>query len=484
MTKRQIGPLFFAQLAAFCLLFTLSYSTATGQEASPASVPQPALAPASKVAVGSTGLPPVPPQGSGKAVAGTLPAPQSAPGAPVSAATSTPSEPQGPPEVAPSDRVTLAQAEAEGLRNNPQIAQALHTTAGAKANLSGQRAPLNPIFSYSGINNTVAPTSFGDPSNYALAYTLETSGRQGLRTRQARAQLQGAQYDEQTTRLSVRQAVAAAYVALQIADYGLDNEREAYTVARRLDDLTQKQFSLGAAPETNAIRTRIALTQEEQNLLTAINNVLVDRANLNLAMGRDPGRPIDCVEKLAFRPISVTLTSLQEQALRTRPEIRSAEAARHALEAEVGLQRSQSYPDVVVATDLRARQVEVGFALPLFDLGSIRGAVHKAKEDVQVQRAQEQQTRQQVLLDVQSAYLALDVAARTVRSFEDGILPRAESLLKRIEQGYGLGANTVLDLIDAQETYRTTRNDYANAIGNYAQAEAQLERAIGAPPVP
>jgi cobalt-zinc-cadmium efflux system outer membrane protein len=385
-----------------------------------------------------------------------------------------------PPPVPLSQRVTLAQAVEIALNQNPQVLQATHQVASARANLSSQRAPLNPVFGYAGLNNTFGPINFSNPSNYSLSATIETSGRQGLRTKQARAQLQGTEADAVTTRYSIRQAAAAAYITLQVANSNLTNEQNAYETARRLSDLSDKQVSLGAAPETNAIRARIALTQEEQNLLQAVNNVNVARANLNIQLGRAPETPVDAAEPLEFRPIAVSLPDLQAQALRFRSEIRSAEATRRALQATEGLQRSQYYPDVAVGTDLKAQQVLVGVAVPL-DLGSIRGAIRKAREDVHVQEAQELQVRQQVQLDVQSAYLALTLAQRTVQSFQDGILPRAQSLLQRIEQGYALGASTILDLIDAQETVRTTVNSYNSAIGDYRQAIAQLERAVGGP---
>jgi outer membrane protein TolC len=43
-----------------------------------------------------------------------------------------------------------------------------------------------------------------------------------------------------------------------------------------------------------------------------------------------------------------------------------------------------------------------------------------------------------------------------------------------------LGGNTILDLLNAQATVRSTRNDYNTALAAYRQAIAQLERAIGA----
>src|SRR5262249_43531847 len=158
--------------------------------------------------------------------------------------------------------------------------------------------------------------------------------------------------------------------------------------------------------------------------------------------------------------------TLQQQALRTRPEVRSAEAGKRAMEAAVGLQRAQYYPDLILGTDLRAEQLQLGLTVPLFDFGSIRGAVRKAQEDVRAQEAQAEQARQMVRLDVEAAYLALLRARQLIETFQGGILPRVESLLKRVEQGYTLGASTILDLIDAQNTYRATRNDYDSALGD------------------
>jgi len=377
-------------------------------------------------------------------------------------------------------KLTLAQAVELAEKQSPLMLQSTYQVASSRANLSSQRAPVNPTLGYSGINNTVGTGNFGNPENYALYGTIETSGRQGLRTRQAKAQLQGARFDAQTTRLTVRQATESVYVALQVANTNLASEQVAYIVANRLSNLTEQQFKLGAAPETNAIRARIALTQEEQNLLQAINNVNTSRANLNIQLGRSPDTPVDSADPLEYRPITVKLVDLQDLAMRSRPEIQSAEQARHALQAVVGLEHSQYFPDTILGTTLRFEEVQVGFVFPL-DLGSIRGAVSRARADVQAQEAQEAQVRLQVQSDVRSAYLALDLARRTVETYQDGIVPRSKSLLDRIERGYKLGASTILDLIDAQETYRTTVNSYNNALGDYRQAMYQVERAVGAP---
>ena len=392
--------------------------------------------------------------------------------------------PDAPPPVTAEQKLTLAQALALALRDNPQITQATHQVRSARNNLSGQRAPLNPGFNFAGLNNTVGSFSPASPANYGLTYTVETSGRQGIRTQEARAQLQQTEADAETTRLGVRHATISAYISLQVAEQAWHNEQEAYATALRLRDLTRKQFEIEAVPEADAIRAEIALTQEEQNLITAVGGVKQARAALNTELGRAPDTPVTSAEPLEFHPVAVDVNQLQREAAQNRPEIRSSQANERALAAMVKMQRSQYYPDLALGSDLRFQGVLVGFTAPLFDFGGIRGSVRKAGEDVKAQEAQTEQTRQQVSLQVLNAYDALVQARKAVLLYENketGILPRSASLLQRTQQGYSLGASTILDLITAQDTLRQARNSYYTAIGNYQQAAAQVENAVGHP---
>ena len=386
-----------------------------------------------------------------------------------------------------SGRLTLQQAVLAAMRDNAQVKASRSLVEAAAANLSGQRAPLNPTFQYGGLNNTVAPPptlNVSDPSNYGITFTVETNGANQWRTSQAANQLRQAKADALTASLNVRQAVTNAYVGLQIANRQLEDERAAYADAKRVRDLTRKQYETGAAPQTNSIRADISLTQELGNLLNQISAVKVARSNLNIALGRKPEEPVDAVEALDYAPIHPDVQDLQKQASANRPELKSAEYNRDALRASVGLQRSQYFPNLFVGTDLRIVRTGVflvGFTMPLFDFGGIHGAVKQAKKNAEAQESQISLEEQQVRQDVESAFQAVVVAEGSVEAFQGGMLPQAEGLEKRIEQGYVLGGNTILDLLDAQSTLRAARIAYYGAIGNYRQALAQLERAVGVP---
>lgn len=275
--------------------------------------------------------------------------------------------------------------------------------------------------------------------------------------------------------------MTAAYINVQASNLALGSEFQAYADAKRIAELTSKQFQLGSAPETNAISARIALEQEVNNLRGVSASVEQARAALRMQMGLDASTPVDVTDPLDFKPTAFSLRDLQAQALRSRPEIKSSEAAERSLGEGVKLQRSLYYSDVFVQTTGRFDGVFAGVSLPLFDFGSIRSAVRRAKEDVKVQQAQTLQARQQAALDVETAWLTLNQAQSQVLRSQHEIVSRAQALYDKIEKGYRLGGNTIFDLLNAQATLRSTRNDYNAALGNYHQAVAQLQRAVGMP---
>ena len=391
--------------------------------------------------------------------------------------------PDAPPTVAEGDRLTLRQAVTIGLRDNPQSAYARYTVDSARENLTSQRAPINPTLQYSGLNNTVASaTNVTNPANYVAYVTLETNGAQRWRASQAREQVHQAQADADTTRLSLKENIVSAYVALQIADKALGIEQEVYENVRQLSYLTSKRFEIGASPRADSVRASIALVQEQQNVLTDTTNILIARATLNSVLGRAPLHPVDVSEPLDYRPIALPdIAALVRMAEENRPEIRSAVFNGRSLRALEKLENSNYLPDLILGRDFEKHgSVQVGAVLPL-DLGSIHGAVRKTRADIQAQEAQAVIQRQNVLLDVQNSYTSLVSARQQVESYKNGILRESESLLSQTKQGYTLGAGTILDLLTAETTYRSTLTAYYVAVGNYRQAVYVLEHAIAAP---
>jgi outer membrane protein TolC len=385
------------------------------------------------------------------------------------------------PQMPISGSLTLSQAVDLAFQNNPSQQIALHSELSARQNYLSQGAPVNPYIQYGGINNSVGVVNgFGTASNYAFYLTLETSGRWKYRTDQAKWEYVAAKEGTHGARIALLQSVTAAYVALQVAQADLASEQLAWDDAKKLSTLADQQFKLGAASETNSIRARIALKQEDQNLIKAKSTLAQAVQTLDNQMGVEPNRSVIAADPLGFDSTALNSNKLEKLALLNRYEIKQGLANENALRSAIGLNRAGYFPDVLVGAGFEGTGLEVGLNIPI-DLGSIRSSVSKAKEDLIVQRATNEKQRQQVLLDVRSAYETLDQAEKLVLSLQNDELPEAQALFDKIQKGFVLGASTILDVLDAQNTLRTARSGLNDAIGNYNTALSQLLIAVGLP---
>lgn len=404
-------------------------------------------------------------------------------GQPAQQLPSYPTPPQ-PVSVGPADTLTLAQAMQIGLQNNPQMTAAHYAVRSALENYKSEAAPINPTFEYAALNNTVAPlnwdTGFSQGANYSAYLTLETNGAQNYRARQYREAWHQSQFDAATTGLSLKLAILNAYVGLQAAKRALEVEMTVYGNMKKLADLTQKRFEVGSGPQSDSIRAKIAEIQEAENVITDVSAVNQARATLNNQLGRPQNSPIDVAEPLVYRKISVApLMQLMDEAQGARPEIRSALANLASLRAIPGLNRSEYFPDVVLAKDFGSDgQIFIGASIPL-DLGSIGHSISKANADAKSQAAQVVQERQAVELDVRSSWESFDAAQRQIDTYDSGILSMSQTLLDQVQHGYELGANSIVDLITAENTYRSVESSYYAAVGTYVQAAYTLKHSIG-----
>jgi cobalt-zinc-cadmium efflux system outer membrane protein len=380
------------------------------------------------------------------------------------------------------EKLTLARALDEASKHSPLLTQAKAQVEGAKANLAGQRAPANPTLTISN-PNTPPPSgpNFKDLADYQLSVPIETNGAMSWRTSVAKNQLAAIQADAATIRITLIQAVKDAYIELEAANAALLTEQQSYDYTKKLSELTEKQFKLGSSPETDSIRASIALTQEESNLIAAQSRVRIAKINLNVLLGREPEKAIDAAEEIKAPEVQPNLEDLKKIAEANRPELKSAQFNLRLLQATVGLQRTELLPQMFATTDFseaHTGSVQLGINIPV-DLGSVRGAVRKAEQDVKAQAAQVEQVRLSIGADVQNAIDGVLRTQKVVKTYQNGVLPQSESLLNRITRAYQLGASTILNVLDAENAFRTANVGYIFALSDYNHALAALERAVG-----
>jgi cobalt-zinc-cadmium efflux system outer membrane protein len=122
--------------------------------------------------------------------------------------------------------------------------------------------------------------------------------------------------------------------------------------------------------------------------------------------------------------------------------------------------------------------VGISVSLRIFDRN--QGEIERTRAEVARADYLREAAVNQARTEVETAFATVLTEREKVRRLGDFYLPRALRVRETVEFSYRRDALSLLDLLDAQRTYRETAQD-VRALGNYWNAVYQLEAAAGGP---
>ncbi|MEO6906276.1 MAG: TolC family protein [Abditibacteriaceae bacterium] len=381
--------------------------------------------------------------------------------------------------------LSLQQSLLLAQQNNPQIQGAQATVDAAHAALQGARSLQNPTL-------TVSRTFGKDTGSFdedVILSQLIGIGKRGPRTRQATRESDVAVAMQYQTLNDLQFAARSAYDEALQAQAQLDLSKKTLDVAQAFSDAAKTQFEAGDAPQAQVIRSGIALAQAKQQYQQALNDHQKKENRLKSLIGMDLLTPLQLTDTLHFAPVNYDLATLDNYALEHRPDLQAARMRVAAQQAAVGVARSLSKPDLLIEARRAAlsaypglpngSSIRIGCVIPIFDFGSNRAAVHQAQANARGQQAQVDEDLRVAQLEVAAALSDLESAQVAVQSFDQGRLSNAKQLLDMAQIGYSHGANSYLELLDAQSVYATEQANYEQALTSWNIALASLQHALG-----
>ncbi len=355
--------------------------------------------------------------------------------------------------------------------------------SGAAARLTAAGRLMNPVLSVAG---HVGQNAAGTDEDYILSQSFELGDKQRQRVLAARAERDAAAYDRLAALNDLAFSVRSSYYEALRADANLQLAQTALDNAHKFAQAAQDQFTAGDVPRAQVTRSRIEESRATQALAVAQTERSNRLAALRSLVHLPDTATFTLTDTLTFAPADYEVPALHALALSRRPDLQSAQRVRAGREAALHGSRSQSQPDLFV--EARHANIDpaqggdtlrIGLLFPLFDFGRNRADAASAKSAVAEQDAVIAEGRRTALLEVETAFRNLQQARQTVEAFRGGRLDSSRELLEQAQVGYSHGANSFLELLDAQQVYRNEQTDYTRALADYNIALAGLQRAVG-----
>jgi TolC family type I secretion outer membrane protein len=394
------------------------------------------------------------------------------------------------------ERLTLDQCIEITLKRNPSLTAAESVMNAAGTRVGQARSAYYPQVNLSADYTKYSP--YTDPTNASqdlyqgtasLTQNIFDFGKTPSQVRIQRLNYDASREDRRNVYSQVVFNVKQAYYTLLQTEKNREVAIE--TVKLTQDQLDQAKgfFDAGVKSKYDVTSAEVNLSNARLAQIRAENSVQIARVTLKNAMGSPDLPDFSIVDTLAFQKYPVTFEDAVQRAYTNRPDLQSTLARKEAFKEAVSLARTGYYPTLTgnanvsrVDSDYPPEKsgwsAGVTLNFPLFSGFLTNYQVKEAKENLNVQNANEETLRQSILLDVQQAYLNL-------RALDDGVVV-AELTVRQAQENYEIvngrynaGVGSPLDVTNALVVQSNAKTNYIAALANYKIAEAALLKAMG-----
>ena len=376
--------------------------------------------------------------------------------------------------------LTMDQALETAFANNPDLAAAQWETGIAQGERQQAGLIPNPEVSWEAEdtrrNSRTTTVMINQP--------IELGGKRGARIEVASRAQDAAGIELERKRNVLRADVIQAFYSSSTAQQRLLLSRQSLELAERGLRVAQGRIKSGKSSPVEGTRAEVQLSEVRLELRRAERDEASAYQRLAQVMGAplpafvsvgDPGRSMPTVPDS-----SLLLNRIGETA-----ELRLAKLQIDQREASLGLEKAQRIPDLTVSIGSqynerereRVNVVGLSMPIPLFNRnqGNVLAAARRTDQARDLRNASELRLR----TDIQTTLDQWMTANTEVASFNQTILPAAQSAVDTATRGFEMGKFNFLDVLDAQRTLISARTQYIQAIAEATDAWVRIERIFG-----
>jgi outer membrane protein TolC len=311
------------------------------------------------------------------------------------------------------------------------------------------------------------------------------------RVNAARAGVTAASADVATAAEQAATTAANLYVRALRSDAALEARAADSTLAAELVAIARDQLTAGVGVALDVTRAQSQLANARAQLIAARNDRDRSRLDLRRALDLPLDSPLELTDSLASLslPDAGDETTAVDLAMRSRPDIRAADAQLVAAQQQLAAIRAGRLPTVGVfgndgPTGLALRHLlntytyGVQVTWPLFEGGRRAGQEQEQEavaNDIDVRR---RDLRQQVAVDVRGGELDLASAREQVDAARER-QRLAEQEVQQARDRFRAGVAGNADVITASQSLNNARTGLIDALTAYQSARVALARAEG-----
>jgi outer membrane protein TolC len=300
---------------------------------------------------------------------------------------------------------------------------------------------------------------------------------------------------QEVARRGLVATVIGNYFGVLAAERKLVVAQRSTDEAQRFSQLTQKLESGREVAHADVVKANLQLQQRQRDLADA--RLAAEKARLDLAVliFPDPLTPYTLTNALDQPRVLPTKAEVQADGAKNNPDLRAALQAARAAKFELTAARAAYLPDLSLAYfyGIDAPQFalkgpdgthNLGYAaavtldIPVWDWFATHSRVKQSAIRNDLANVTLTATQRQLVASLEELYNEAAVAAQQITSFDETVRTAAESL-RLTNLRYSAGEASVLDVVDAQNSYSAAQAAQVDAAVRYHLAFGQLQTLTG-----
>ena len=387
--------------------------------------------------------------------------------------------------------MTLAQIDSEVLAHNPDIQSASSQKRIAEAHLGNAMASDDPQFSYRGWGTPLLQPWNLNQTQHMFMVTENIPSR-SKRELQFLIASDDTEIQAMAIEAKKREVIAMAHQAFNQLLRSYDQLRihhDEVALAQQSIEATRIQYTEGKAMQSDVLKAGVAYSRLAEHEIMLERDADSARAALNTLMGRPPDDPLDVEGQYGILETLPSQDSLQKLAVANRPELLQLDLMAKQAARKVDLARKGLKPDYSIGAGYMLMpggsdhrngwMAEVSMTLPWLNRSKHDSEVDQAQEEHDAILAEYQKQLSSISREIRESMIRAQSALKIVELYRDILRPDTASVSKAATVAYQTNQNSLLSVLDTQGMSIDVEYALFNALADYEQSLADMERAVG-----
>jgi outer membrane protein TolC len=359
----------------------------------------------------------------------------------------------------------------------------------------GQQASTNTLIT----GTTSTPIFIANNSVHeyiSQAAVTETIGLAGIADYyRLSAEAEASAARQEVARRGLVATVISNYFNVLATERKLGVSQRSAEEAQRFSQLTQKLEAGREVAHADVVKANLQLQQRQRDLEDA--RLAAERARLDLAvlLFSDPLTPYTLTNDLEQQLVLPSKAEVQADGAKNNPDLRAAMQSARAAKFELNAAKAAYLPDLSLGyfygidapqfatkgpdgTHNLGYSTVVTLDIPVWDWFATHSRVKQSAIRSDLAKVELTATQRQLIASLEVLYNEAAVALQQVASFDETVRTAAESL-RLTNLRYSGGEATVLEVVDAQNSYSAAQAAQVDAAVRYHVAFGQLQTLTG-----